>query len=74
MIRTTRVYGPGTTMHMELVFGDRTIKVSGLVRWAREGSVLLLSTGRVGMGLRFIDPPPELLELVDSGGAQTSSP
>ena len=45
----------------------RTIKVSGLVRWAREGSVQLLGTGRIGMGLKFIDPPQELLDLVASG-------
>jgi len=74
MIRTTRVYGPGTTMYMELIFSKQTIRVSGLVTWAREGSVQLLSTGRIGMGLKFIDPPQELMALVDARGLDQSAP
>ena len=64
MVRAIRVFGPGITLNLELKFGDRTIKARGLVSWAREGTVQLLSTGRVGMGIKFIDPPEELaLEL-----------
>ncbi len=60
MIRTTRVFAPGTILTLELRLPDRTLVVRGQVRWAREGSVMLLSTGRVGMGIKFIDPPAEL--------------
>ncbi|HET9481662.1 MAG TPA: PilZ domain-containing protein [Candidatus Polarisedimenticolia bacterium] len=64
MIRTTRVFAPGTTLTLELKLPGGTVRARGRVRWAREGSVTLLSTGRVGMGVTLIDPPAELLELI----------
>jgi hypothetical protein len=64
MVRAVRVFGPGVTLNLELKFPDGTIKVRGQVLWAREGTVQLLPTGRVGMGIRFIDPPAELLRAI----------
>ena len=61
MVRAVRVFGPGVTLNLELKFADKTVKARGLVSWAREGNVQLLPTGRIGMGIKFIDPPEELL-------------
>lgn len=62
MVRAIRVFGPGVVLNMELDFPGRTVLVRGTVLWAREGSVQLLPTGRIGMGIKLIDPPPEFFE------------
>ncbi len=67
MIRCTRVFGPGLVLKMVLKFPDQEIAARGRITWAREGSVSLLSTGRIGMGVKFIDPPAELLARVRMG-------
>ena len=65
MIRTTRVFAPGTILKLELKLPDTTVKLRGVVRWAREGGVQLLPTGKVGMGVKFVDPlPPELAAIL----------
>ena len=65
MIRAIRVFAPGTVLNLELKFPDGTFKVRGEVVWAREGPLQLLSTGRVGMGVTFHQPPAELLAFLD---------
>ncbi len=65
MIRTIRVFPPGTVLNLELKFPDSTFHLRGEVVWARDGSVQLLSTGRVGMGVTFHDTPANLLEYLD---------
>jgi len=69
MIRTPRVLAPGTLLKIELRFPQRSLTVTGRVVWAREGPVQWLATGKVGMGVKFIDPPPELAELARGAGA-----
>jgi len=65
MIRSTRVFAPGTLLNLELKLPDNTVKLRGKVTWAREGGVQLLPTGKVGMGVRFVDPlPPELAAIL----------
>ncbi|HET6371951.1 MAG TPA: PilZ domain-containing protein [Candidatus Polarisedimenticolia bacterium] len=61
MVRCTRVFAPGTILNIELMTRNGVLRLRGAVSWAREGSVQLLPTGRVGMGIKFIDPPPDLL-------------
>lgn len=63
MIRTPQVLRPGTLLTLDLRHHDRTIHLRGIVVWARVGPISWLSTGRVGMGVRFIDPPSELATL-----------
>ena len=65
MIRTPRVLPPGTVLSIELKCPDRTLTVTGRVIWARQGPMEWVSTGRVGMGVRFVDPPPELAEVIE---------
>ena len=70
MIKAVRVYGQGTILVLDLMFPDKTYRVRGSVSWAREGTLQYLSTGRVGMGVKFIDPPAELLAMLESGGSR----
>ena len=45
---------------IDLRFPSRSIRLTGRVVWAREGSLQWLASGRIGMGIKFIDPPDEL--------------
>lgn len=67
MIRTPRVYAPGTELDLELRFQAGTVKLRGVVMWAREGPMVWVSSGRIGMGVRFLDPPENLAERIASG-------
>jgi len=60
MVRTPRVHPPGTILGLDLRFPSGTIQLTGKVVWAREGSLQWLASGRIGMGIKFIDPPAEL--------------
>lgn len=66
MIRAIRCFGPGIVLNMQLDFGGKLIRIRGTVLWAREGSVQLLPTGRIGMGLKLIDPPDEYFAAIES--------
>jgi PilZ domain-containing protein len=73
MLRTPRVLAPGTLLTLELRFPQRRIVLAGRVAWAREGPLTLLSTGRIGMGIKFIDPPAELADLLQAASAPTGT-
>jgi len=64
MIRAVRVFAPGSRLNLRIKLDDRLYSVKAEVRWARQGEVQLLSTGRVGMGVRFLRPPEEFLEAI----------
>ena len=69
MIRTTRVFPPGTILALQLKFPESTFLLDAVVMWARQGSVQWLQTGKVGMGLMFVNPPAEMVELLRAHGA-----
>jgi hypothetical protein len=64
MIRTTRVFEPGTILAIEVELTGRKLSLRGQVVWARIGEVRWLTTGKIGMGIRFLQPPENLMELV----------
>jgi hypothetical protein len=66
MIRALRVFEPGTVLDLEVLMGETSWRIKGKVRWAREGNVRLLQTGRIGMGVQFIAPPAKFLAAVSS--------
>ncbi len=66
MVRAARVFPPGTVLDIELKFPDHTFHMRGKVMWAREGSYQWVLAGRVGMGINFIDPPGDLLRLLET--------
>ena len=60
MVRAARV------LDIELKFPDHTFRLRGEVVWAREGSYQWVLVGRVGMGINFIEPPEDLLRLLET--------
>ncbi len=71
MVRATRVFAPGTVLQLEVKFPSGTYRLRGEVVWARAGSLQWLASGRVGMGINFIEPPDEFLSAIPEprGGA-----
>ena len=69
MIRTTRVFPPGTILALELKFPQAAFRLEAVVMWARQGNVQWLQTGKVGMGLLFVNPPREMVELLRARAA-----
>ena len=72
MIRTPNVLPPGTIVDVELKAPQETITLSGQVVWARTGPMSWLATGRVGMGIRFIDAPDDLVSRLRSLSAASA--
>ena len=70
MIRTPRVHAPGTVLDIELRLPGGSLKLQGRVIWAREGPMSWLMTGKIGMGIEFIDPPSDLEAVVKSRAAR----
>lgn len=66
MLRTPNVLPPGTMVALAIRFPSQVLMVDGRVMWAREGPLTLLSTGRIGMGIRFVDPPEELAGIISN--------
>lgn len=72
MIRTTRVFRPGTRLTVEIKAPTGTFTVGAKVEWARAGSLQLLPTGRVGMGIQFMDLPEGLVAWLSEREADES--
>jgi hypothetical protein len=66
MIRTPNVLAAGTFLDMQLSLPGGPLALQGTVVWARTGPMTWLATGRIGMGIRFIDPPAELVAILRS--------
>ena len=64
MIRTIRVFEPGTVLDLEVELLSRSLHLKGKVMWSRVGELRWLATGKIGMGIRFIDPPEDLMEVL----------
>ena len=66
MVRAVRVFPPGSILTLELKLpGGTVVRARGVVVWAREGPPQWVTTGRIGMGITFIESPPELLAHLD---------
>lgn len=61
-LKTNNVFSPGTTVLVELSFTDRTFTTWAKVRWAKKVPPQLAHVLECGMGLEFIDPPPDWFE------------
>jgi hypothetical protein len=73
MLRTPRVHPPGTLLTLEIRFPAAPMTLLGLVVWAREGPLSWLSTGRIGMGIKFLDPPEDLADMLKAAAAPTGT-
>jgi hypothetical protein len=66
MVRAVRVFPPGSVLNLELKLPDgASVRARGQVVWAREGPPQWVMTGRIGMGITFIEPPQELLDQLE---------
>jgi len=52
-------------LNLDLKLPGGSVRARGEVIWAREGPPQWVMTGRIGMGITFIEPPAELLAHVD---------
>ena len=64
-VKTNSVFPPGTTLHVELAFPDRSFSMWGRVVWAKKVPPQLAHILECGMGICFIDPTPEWLEFFE---------
>ena len=64
MIRTGRVFAPGTRLEMEIDVVPRPLRLQGIVVWARAGDPRWIAAGRIGMGVKFIRPPDNLMDRI----------
>jgi hypothetical protein len=74
MIGTVKVFAPGTLLHLRISLEGVQLELRGKVVWARQGPMQWLRTGRVGMGVRFVDPPTDLLARLGVPADYESSP
>jgi Tfp pilus assembly protein PilZ len=58
-VRTHQVFRPGTKLHLELKFPDRSFALQGRVAWAKKVPPQLAHVLDCGMGIRFLDPPDD---------------
>jgi len=65
MVRAVHVFPPGSVLNLDLKLPGGSVRARGEVIWAREGPPQWVMTGRIGMGITFIEPPAELLAHVD---------
>jgi Tfp pilus assembly protein PilZ len=65
-IRTNHVYPPGKTIKVEFNFPDRSVTVFAHVVWAKKVPPEMAHLLRCGMGVRFINPGVEWVELFGS--------
>lgn len=70
MVAAVRVFEPGTLLDLEIKLPSGSFLLKGTVIWAREGPLQWLSSGRVGMGVSFVDPPQEFLDTIGAGGTR----
>jgi Tfp pilus assembly protein PilZ len=62
-LQTNAVFKPGSTLQLKFDFQERSIEIWGRVAWAKRVPPQLAHILECGMGISFIDPPEEWLEL-----------
>jgi Tfp pilus assembly protein PilZ len=63
-IQTNQVFKPGTTIHIEVRFSDRSFHLRARVVWAKKATPMLAQIVPSGMGVQFLDPGPEWTEYI----------
>jgi len=61
-VRSNQVYAPGTTLHVEVQFPERTFHLWAKVMWAKSVPPQLAHILDCGMGLHFLEPGADFLE------------
>ena len=58
-LQTNQVFRPGTTVHVQIQFPKEIVSMWATVMWAKTVPQGLAHVLECGMGLRFIEPPPD---------------
>jgi hypothetical protein len=58
-IQTNLPLPPGTILHVEIAFPERTFALRGRVVWAKKVPAQLAHVIECGMGIRYVQPPAE---------------
>jgi uncharacterized protein (TIGR02266 family) len=58
-VQTNLPLPPGTLIRLEIAFPERTFVMMGRVAWAKKVPAQLAHVLECGMGVRFVQPPPE---------------
>ena len=58
-LQTNSVFKPGSTIHLQIQFPKNTFSMWARVIWAKTVPAQLSHVLECGMGVRYIDPPPE---------------
>lgn len=58
-LQTNQVFKPGSTIHVQIQFPKETFSMWARVVWAKVVPPQLAHVLECGMGVCFIDPPPE---------------
>jgi len=65
-VRTNNVFPPGATIKIEFQHDGREVTLYAKVVWAKKVPPALAHTLHCGMGVRFVNPGPEWIELFDA--------
>jgi len=58
-LRTNAVLAPGTVVQVEIEFPERKWSLWGRVAWAKKVPAQLAHVIPCGMGIEFVEPPPD---------------
>jgi len=58
-LQTNQVFKPGTTIQVQIQFPKETFSMWAQVMWAKVVPAQLAHVLECGMGVRFIEPPPD---------------
>ena len=58
-LQTNQVFKPGSTIHVQMQFPEKTYAMWAHVVWAKTVPPQLAHVLECGMGLRFVDPPTD---------------
>jgi Tfp pilus assembly protein PilZ len=61
-LQTNSVLMPGSTIQVRIQLPDREFHMWAKVRWAKKAPTQLVGIIAAGMGIKFIEPPPEWLD------------
>jgi hypothetical protein len=60
-LQTNSVMKPGSTIQVRIQFPEQEFHMWARVRWAKKAPGQLVGIVAAGMGVKFIEPPPEWL-------------
>ncbi len=73
-INTNMIHRPGKTIHVEIIFPEKTFNLWARVVWAKQVPPQLAHALQCGMGVCFVDPTPEWLEFIATWQKQHGGP